>query len=144
MGLLKTACIERDGGCIVCAEVENLDAHHILPQTIIKDEYGKRGGLRPWVDAYPGAGGGYLPYRPITRFEFWLQPDISAVEIAMDPDTCVTLCRAHHGMADVVPTYLFREVPYTYDLVKELAAKYSMASRLERYYGYPQGQLDDK
>lgn len=129
MELLVILADSRDDGCIVCHDHMKLDAHHILPQRIIKDEYGNRGGKI--VDEDEGT------YAPITRFEFWLEPDVDAYDVAIDPDTVVALCREHHDQAEADHSFLLDcEAGTTiHSRLVELGKKYSVAHRIERYYG---------
>lgn len=129
MTVLRHAVIGRDQSCIVCGERDFLDAHHILPQSIIKKAYLKVGGK-----LLPGAS---PSYRPLTRFEFWEESEITASEIAADPDTAVALCRHHHDLAEKRHDYLL-DKPELSELrrrIRRVGEKYDLLPKLERYYG---------
>ena len=129
---------ERDGGCRGkvwplhrCGGFRHgsmYEAHHLVEQAALKVAYGKLGGLW-WA---PGHHGPEDPgfFRPRTRHDFG-EPDITASEIATDPDLSICLCcNLHTRWPNLTPEEKLEIVGDHLPVVTAAANRYSLEDRL--------------
>lgn len=140
---LVEAVYKRDGGCAgrvwpdhVCGgfrHVRRYEAHHVCEQAAIKKMYGKLGG----VLVAPHGTTRFEPfYRPVKPTGPRMDPDITAAEIAADPDLCICLCCNLH---DQWPGLKVSEKLDLLDkqllILDAAATKYSLRHLLEKEIG---------